>query len=371
MKGLETSYLDRFREHAAAVARSRTSEQLIGQLPGYAMQGVVFGGMLLVILYLMTVFEDFDQALPVIAMYAVAGYRMMPSLQNGYRHIVTLRHVTPVVNSLHADLQDIEEIAVAISRFRKVDRLPLTRDIRLRDVHFRYPGAEHDALRALDLVIPRCSTVAFVGPTGCGKTTTVDTILGLLQPSRGAVEVDGVPIGPANVRGWQRNIGYVPQDIYLLDATVAANIAFGIPEEAIDHAAVERAAKIARLHDFVLTELKEGYFSTVGERGVRLSGGQKQRIGIARALYHDPEVLVLDEATSALDNLTEHAVMDAVRGLAKQKTIIMIAHRLTTVQSCDRIFLLDEGQVIAQGSHAELLETSQAFRDMTGTVVAG
>ena len=226
-------------------------------------------------------------------------------------------------------------------------------------------------MRALDLVIPRCSTVAFVGPTGCGKTTTVDTILGLLQPSRGAVEVDGVPIGPANVRGWQRNIGYVPQDIYLLDATVAANIAFGIPEEAIDHAAVERAAKIARLHDFVLTELKEGYFSTVGERGVRLSGGQKQRIGIARALYHDPEVLVLDEATSALDNLTEHAVMDAVRGLAKQKTIIMIAHRLTTVQSCDRIFLLDEGQVIAQGSHAELLETSQAFRDMTGTVVAG
>lgn len=370
MKGLEASYLARFREYTRGVAKSRISEQLIGQLPSYAMQGVIFGGMLLVILYLMTIYQRFDQALPILAMYAVAGYRLMPSLQNGYRHLVTLRHATPVVNSLHADLQEIEEIDVAMARFRKVDPLPLQREIRLRDVYFRYPGAEHDALQALDLVIPRFATVAFVGPTGCGKTTTVDTILGLLPPSQGAVEVDGVPLGPANVRGWQRNIGYVPQDIYLLDASVAANIAFGIPDKAIDHAAVERAAKIARLHDFVLTELKDGYATTVGERGVRLSGGQKQRIGIARALYHDPEVLVLDEATSALDNLTEHAVMDAVRGLAKQKTIIMIAHRLTTVQSCDTIFLLDEGRVVAQGSYDELVENNETFREMTGTVVA-
>jgi ATP-binding cassette, subfamily B, bacterial PglK len=369
MKALEVGFLQRFGIQTRKFADARVSEQLIGQMPSYLMQGVIFGGMLLVILYLMTVYEEFDRALPILAMYAIAGYRLMPSLQNGYRHMITLRNARPVLDSLHADLQSIGETqAVKASLGVSTEPLPVRREIRLRDVCYRYPTGERDALHNISLVIPQFSTVAFVGPTGCGKTTLVDTILGLLHPSSGAVEVDGEPITPASVRRWQRNIGYVPQDIYLADASIAANIAYGLSEKRIDRMAVEKAARIARLHEFVTTELKDGYNTEVGERGVRLSGGQKQRIGIARALYHDPEVLVLDEATSALDNVTEHAVMDAVRGLAKQKTIIMIAHRLTTVQACDTIFLLDQGRLVAQGSYEDLVEMNETFREMTGTV---
>jgi ATP-binding cassette, subfamily B, bacterial PglK len=371
MKALEVGFLERFGNQTRKFAKARVSEQLIGQMPSYMMQGVIFGGMLLVILYLMTVYEDFDRALPILAMYAIAGYRLMPSLQNGYRHLITLRNARPVLDSLHADLQSIGETqAVKASLQVSTEPLPVRREIRLREVRYRYPTGERDALQDISLVIPQFSTVAFVGPTGCGKTTLVDTILGLLHPGSGAVEVDGEAITPANVRRWQRNIGYVPQDIYLADASIAANIAYGLPEKRIDRKAVEKAAQIARLDEFVTTELKDGYDTEVGERGVRLSGGQKQRIGIARALYHDPEVLVLDEATSALDNLTEHAVMDAVRGLAKQKTIIMIAHRLTTVQACDTIFLLEAGRVVAQGSYEELVEHEERFRQMAGVATA-
>jgi ABC-type multidrug transport system fused ATPase/permease subunit len=205
-----------------------------------------------------------------------------------------------------------------------------------------------------------------VGATGSGKTTAVDLILGLLQPQHGKLLVDGIPITPDNVRAWQRSIGYIPQHIYLADDSVSANIAFGISPEKIDHAAVEHASRIANLHDFVITEMEEGYATLVGERGVRLSGGQRQRIGIARALYHDPEVLILDEATSALDNITEQAVMEAVHNIGHRKTIIMIAHRLSTVRECDKIFLLDHGQFMASGTYDELIDTNPRFKAMAG-----
>jgi ABC-type multidrug transport system fused ATPase/permease subunit len=364
MKGLEISFLQRFQHHTGRFAKSRVSQQLMGQLPSYGMQGVIFGGFLLMILYLMVAFDDFDAALPVIAMYAVAGYRLMPSLQNGYRHLISLRSSKPVVDSLHADLKEIEEIDTAIARVGRVEPVPLRQAIELDSVSFRYPGAEDEAIQQLQLTIPRSSTVAFVGPSGCGKTTTIDMILGLLIPTEGAVRIDATPLCSKNVRGWQRNIGYVPQDIYLADKSIASNIAYGLPDESIDHAAVERASRIANLHTFVTETLPEGYETIVGERGVRLSGGQKQRIGIARALYYDPDVLVLDEATSALDNLSEHAVMQAVRDLAKKKTIILIAHRLSTVEDCDTIFVLDNGRLIAQGTYSDLMNDCAAFRKM-------
>jgi ABC-type multidrug transport system fused ATPase/permease subunit len=218
----------------------------------------------------------------------------------------------------------------------------------------------------MTLTIPARSTVGIVGGTGAGKTTTVDIMLGLLVPDRGTLSVDGVPIGRDNLRAWQRSIGYVPQQIFLSDETVAANIAFGRAEADIDHAAVERAARIAELHDFVMRELPEGYATKVGERGVRLSGGQRQRIGIARALYHDPDVLILDEATSALDNLTERAVMDAVHNLGHAKTVVMIAHRLSTVRECDTIFMLEGGRVVAAGSYDDLIASNRQFRALAG-----
>jgi len=203
-----------------------------------------------------------------------------------------------------------------------------------------------------------------VGATGSGKTTTVDLILGLLEAQVGVLEVDGQAITEHNRRAWQRAIGYVPQQIYLADDTVAANIAFGLQEKDIDQAAVERAAKIANLHEFVANELPQQYQTTVGERGVRLSGGQRQRIGIARALYHNPQVLILDEATSALDNLTEQAVMEAVHNLGHEITIILIAHRLSTVKACDTVYLLEKGELKAQGTFDELTQANERFRAM-------
>jgi len=206
--------------------------------------------------------------------------------------------------------------------------------------------------------------VGFVGATGSGKTTTVDAILGLLEPQEGALKIDGQPIAATNRRQWQRAIGYVPQHIYLADDSVAANIAFGVNANEIDQQAVERAAKIANLHEFVVNDLPQGYATTVGERGVRLSGGQRQRIGIARALYHTPQVLILDEATSALDNLTEQAVMEAVHNIGHEITIILIAHRLSTVKACDTIFLLEKGLLKGQGTFEQLIRTNERFGEL-------
>jgi ABC-type multidrug transport system fused ATPase/permease subunit len=223
--------------------------------------------------------------------------------------------------------------------------LPFREAIRFDDVTYQYPGATRPALRGADLAIPAGTAVGFIGATGAGKSTAVDLFLGLLVPTQGRILIDGVPLAADNRREWQANLGYVPQAIFLADATVAENIAFGVPAADIDRAAVERAARMANIHDFVVTALPNGYDTAVGERGIRLSGGQRQRIGIARALYRDPPVLVFDEATSALDSTTEAAVMEAVGALHGRKTMIIVAHRLSTTRGCDRIFTFVDGTV--------------------------
>ena len=230
---------------------------------------------------------------------------------------------------------------------------------------FRYPGAGPAAVENLNLAIRVSSTVAFAGRTGSGKTTTVDLILGLLRPTKGALIVDDTEITGENLTAWQRSLGYVPQEIYLTDDTVARNIAFGIPDADVDMKAVEQAADVANIHGFIMESLPDGYQTRVGERGVRLSGGERQRIGIARALYHNPAVLVLDEATSALDSATEEAVFQAIGNVARTKTLIIIAHRLTTIVDCDVIYMMDNGRVVAQGTYAELMTSSAEFRDLT------
>ena len=234
----------------------------------------------------------------------------------------------------------------------------------LRDISFTYPSSDEPTLSHFSLSIGARTTIGLVGGTGAGKTTVVDLILGLLSPQNGEMIVDGQRIDNENLQAWQRTIGYVPQTIYLVDDTVAANIAFGVPKDQIDMAAVERAARTASLHDFVMTELPDGYSSIVGERGIRLSGGQRQRIGIARALYRAPELLIMDEATSALDNITERAVMDAIQQLRDDITIIMIAHRLSTVRKCDQIYLLNRGVVESSGTYEELVDRNEIFREM-------
>ena len=222
------------------------------------------------------------------------------------------------------------------------------------------------ALREFNIAISPLTSVGIVGPTGCGKTTAVDIILGLLSPTEGQFLVDGIEITQQNLASWQKNLGYVPQHIYIADDTIVRNIAFGVPDDDVDMEAVRRAARIANIADFIERELPGGYQTCVGERGLRLSGGQRQRVGIARALYRDPGVLVMDEATSALDGITEESVMDALRSLSRRKTIIVIAHRLTTVRECDVIYLLESGAIVAKGSYLELLRESAWFRAAAG-----
>jgi ABC-type bacteriocin/lantibiotic exporter with double-glycine peptidase domain len=212
-----------------------------------------------------------------------------------------------------------------------------------------------DAIRGVSLEISLGSSLGVVGRSGSGKTTLIDILLGLLRPQSGEIRADGVTITDQRLRSWQKFLGYVPQDIYLTDASVSSNIALGIDANVIDQERVITCAKMASIHDFIETELDQGYETLLGERGVRISGGQRQRIGIARALYHDPEILIFDEATSALDNITERNVIDAIDQLAGRKTIVVIAHRLSTVRSCDQIAVLDRGKIKSLGTYEELL----------------
>lgn len=357
---LEEAYIQRFSVPAATYARHQATAQVISQMPRFGLEAIAFGGMLLLLLYLMAQSGSFASDLPFIALYAFAGYRLMPAVQQIYAAVTQLRFVGPALDALHTDLMSLQPLYPNPSQ----DAIVLKQAITLNQIQYRYPNASELALKNLSLTIPAKSTVGLVGATGSGKTTMVDLILGLLEAEEGTLEFDNQAITEHNRRSWQRAIGYVPQQIYLADDTVAANIAFGLDAKDIDQEAVERAAKIANLHEFVIKDLPQQYQTTVGERGVRLSGGQRQRIGIARALYHYPQVLILDEATSALDNLTEQAVMEAVHNLGHEITIILIAHRLSTVKACDMIFLLEKGELKAQGTFNELTHANEVFRAM-------
>jgi len=349
--GLEEVYIKSFSNSAQIFASSNASSQAISQLPRYILEAIAFGGILLIILYIMTQTGSFNNALPIISLYVFASYRLIPALQQIYSSFTQLTFVGPSLNKLYDDLKSLKPI----DKNQDQGVLAFNKKIILKDVHYAYPNSSRAAIKDINLTIPAKSTVGFVGTTGSGKTTTVDIILGLLEPQKGTLEIDGKLIKKQNSRSWQRAIGYVPQNIYLADDTIAANIAFGVKSNDINQKLVEEAAKIANLHNFIIDELPEQYQATIGERGVRLSGGQCQRVGIARALYHKPQVLILDEATSSLDSQTEKAVMEAVHNLSKDITIILIAHRLNTVKNCDIIFKLEKGLLVDHGSFDELI----------------
>ena len=361
--GLEKIYIERFSRPAEMYAQGQATSIIIGQLPRYALEAIAFGGMLIVVLYLMAKRGGLAEALPTIALYAFAGYRLMPALQQTYMAITQLRFVTPALELLARDLNDLEPADTQKSGCLMAQLNP-TQNISLNQVSYRYPTASKWAVSGLNICIPANSTVGFVGTTGSGKTTTVDLILGLLEPQEGSMTVDGQRITSANRSQWQNAIGYVPQHIYLADDTLSANIAFGIPKKDVDRSSVERAAKIANLHEFITEDLPNQYETCVGERGVRLSGGQRQRIGIARAIYRNPKVLILDEATSALDNLTEQAVMEAIKSMSSDITVILIAHRLSTVQKCDQIFLMEQGRIKCRGTYDQVMEMDKSFAAM-------
>lgn len=364
--GRESVFFNDFSIYARQMAQTMTTHQTISQVPRFAMETLAFGGILIIVLYFLMIKGNMGQALPILALYAFAGYRLLPALQGIFSATATIRFNLAAIDAIRQNFTRMDEIPASPFQSSLV-ALSFHDEIRLDNITFTYPGADKPVIRNLDLVIKKNTSVGFVGATGSGKTTTVDIILGLLEPTEGCLKIDGDPVAPEMLPRWQRILGYVPQFIFLCDDTVAGNIAFGVSRDEIDMDAVEEAAKIANLHEFVINELPQGYFTKVGERGIRLSGGQRQRIGIARALYHNPKVLIMDEATSSLDGITEEAVIQAIENLAGKITILIIAHRLTTLKDCDVIYIMDKGYIIEQGTYNELSDSSMRFRAMGRT----
>jgi ABC-type multidrug transport system fused ATPase/permease subunit len=367
--GRERYATERFAAATRSAALAEASNRVIAQLPRYALEAIAFGGILLTTLVLEAGARGggAQTIVPVLALYAFAGYRLLPALQQIYMSAVVIRFNLPALRGLHEDSKLVNEAwrkSLDLSADEK-HQLRFANAIRFEKVSFTYRDGAAPALRGVDLVIRPNESVGLVGRTGAGKTTLADMILGLYEPSDGCLTVDRVPLSGSAIRAWRHRVGYVPQHVFLANASVAENIALGLPPQEIDGDAVRRAARLAQADEFI-SGLPQGFETLVGERGVKLSGGQRQRLGIARALYHEPEVLVFDEATSALDGLTEDAVMDAIRSLSGQRTIILVAHRLRTVEACDRIVLLEEGRIIADGRYDDLLDTSQEFRRLVG-----
>ncbi|MCG5510342.1 ABC transporter ATP-binding protein [Ectothiorhodospira lacustris] len=362
--GREGDYLERFRDPSKRFAKNQANVSLLETIPQYAIEAIAFGGVLLLALYLMSGPGGVAQALPLIGLYGLAGKQLIPAFQKIFSTSAALRFNMPAVDNILDDLGDRAGSRPLMLRNHSVKPLALQRDITINNLTYHYPGSDKPALHNLNLSIPARTTVGFVGASGAGKSTLIDLLLGLLDPDEGDIRIDDERLTSTNIRAWQASLGYVPQQIFLADQSVAENIALGIPAGRIDHDAVRKAARLANLHDFVVKDLPYGYDTVIGERGVRLSGGQRQRIGIARALYRDPAVLLFDEATSALDNATERAVMDAIHNLSKEKTIILVAHRLSTVEPCQCIYVLSQGRVAEQGAWQELLNAGSHLQKL-------
>ncbi len=365
MTGREQYFIDSFTEALRRYTRQMIASGLIAQLPSYLIESLAIGGILGVTLYIVGVKQTVQEVIPVATLYAVAAYRILPALQQITQALAALQFNRKSLNVISHDLALTDKYPVA-AQIREIRKQPIIckDSIKLQDVSFRYPAAETNAVERLTLTIRKNTSTGLVGTTGAGKSTVADIVLGLLIPQSGQVKIDQTPITEQTAPAWQIHTGYVPQQIFLTDDTVARNIAFGVKPEDIDHDAMTEAARMAHIYEFVTGELPDGFNTVVGERGIRLSGGQRQRIAIARALYHKPELLVFDEATNALDGATETIIRQSVRQLAGTKTLLIIAHRLNTVKDCDVIYVLEHGRIIASGSYEELMKDCDIFRAM-------
>lgn len=341
--GYEKKYLDSFNKPSYEFSHYQSITSTLVEVPQFLVEVVVFGTLLIMAMYLLT--SDGKQAdtfLPILGLYAMGVLKLKPAVNIIYKSLATMKFGTAAIDNITEDLKDSDQ-TIEIKNNHK--RLTMKEGFKLKKIAFSYPNTSTPVLKNINIDIKVNTTVGIIGTTGAGKSTLVDMILGLLQPTSGEIRVDSQQLNKDNIRQWQNNIGYVPQSIFLADDTIASNIAFGIEKGNIDMIQVEKVAKMAQVHEFVRKQ-EDSYNTIIGERGVRLSGGQRQRLGIARALYHNPELLVLDEATSALDNQTEAKVMKAIDNMSGSKTIIMIAHRLSTVERCDNIIKLESGKII-------------------------
>lgn len=340
----EDFFINAYQENYKKYVHGLRINRLIATLPKYFVESLCMTGLLLAVIIKMFwgQKDDFTTFIPQLAVFAVAAFRLLPSVGKINEHVADILYSLPSLDLIYHDLKAIEEEPEA--KIKEEMDWSFERAISVSNVCYHYPDAEEMVIDRASFAIPKGKTVAFIGPSGAGKTTMVDIILGLLQPQYGKVLADDLNIHK-HPYVWQKELGYIPQVIYLSDDTIRNNIAFGVEPDQIDERAVEQALRKAQLCEFI-ENLPDGLDTVVGDRGVRLSGGQRQRIGIARALYHDPEVLVLDEATSALDNETEAAVMEAIDNLQGTKTILIIAHRLTTIRNVDLIYEVADGKVL-------------------------
>ena len=350
MLNCEREFIDRYSRHADAVARQLGNQGFLTCLPRLWYELIAVGALSGLTIALMATGVSPDRLVPILGLFAAAAFRVMPSANRLLLAMQSIKFSTPSIDTLYDEVRLEMEVT---DDDTAITPLPLHRSIRVRDVSFAYGGQQKPALQGVSLEIPVGTTVGFIGESGAGKSTLVDLLLGLLAPTSGTITVDEVDIR-TNLRGWRANVGYVPQSIYLSDDTLRNNIAFGLKNEEIDEGCVARAVRDAQLESLV-AHLPQGLDTLIGERGVRLSGGQRQRIGIARALYKDPAVLILDEATSALDTETEREVMAAINSLHGSKTVVIVAHRLSTVSQCDVLYRLAGGVIVKSGRVAEVV----------------
>jgi ATP-binding cassette, subfamily B, bacterial PglK len=366
LKGLEEISIRRYSAPSLTYSHGIALSMSLSQVPRFFLETIAFGGVIAMILYLLLVRGGITDVLPLVSLYVFAGYRLLPALQEIFSSVTRIRFSWP---SLELVYRDLNVDAQSRASLPSLTPLPFTKAIHLDHVSYKYPLGDREVFRDVSLEIPHGARIGFIGSTGSGKSTAVDLILGLLRPAEGRIFIDDTPLdNEKSIRRWQACIGYVPQHIFLADDTISANIAFGAEGKEIDHTAVERAAQMAQLHEFIVKELPEGYGTTVGERGIRLSGGQRQRLGLARALYGNPSVLVLDEATSALDNETELQVMDALERIGREVTIILIAHRLSTLKGADFIFRIENGAVVSVGSRDHPSMTEKSGNEFNATL---
>lgn len=342
----ESYFLDSYNSYYEKYTGALCVLKLIAMIPKYIVEAVCMSGLVLAIIIKMLFGEaDMIYYIPQLTVFATAAFRLLPSVGRINGYLTQMLSAMPSIDLVYRDLKEVEKYEEERAQESDIP-FELNDHIQIADVTYRYPDGVDDVIHKVNFTIPKGKTVAFIGPSGAGKTTMVDIILGLLKPTEGTIYADGMDIHQ-NLNKWHKQIGYIPQAIYLADDSIRANIAFGVKEEDISEEAVKRAIRQAQLEEFIQT-LPDREKTYVGDRGIRLSGGQRQRIGIARALYHNPEILVLDEATSALDNETETAVMESIDSLQGMKTMMIIAHRLTTIRNADYVFEVADGSVVSK-----------------------
>lgn len=369
--GCESYFEDEIDQHSLKLSEAAAKTQTYLLLPRIVVEAVLVISVMLIVLLSQALFQSsYEELIPSLSVFAVASIRLIPTASQFLQAVSKIRTGSYALSMLYNDLKELEvyqsdlnhSLGGTISsnlnssaRLTNQSRLTFKNQITLEGISYGYPQSDVLAVRNLSLSIEKGQSIAFIGKSGAGKTTLADIILGLLKPVEGDIKVDGTSIY-GDIRLWQNLIGYIPQSIFLLDDTVERNVAFGVPAHLIDHNRLMSAIELAQLNELI-TQLPLGIQTSVGERGVRLSGGQRQRIGIARALYHEREILVLDEATSALDNETEQLISKAIDSLTGNKTLIVIAHRLSTIKNCNKVFLLNKGEIEISGTYEKVIES--------------